>query len=57
MTHDRDDIATRRAAKARWAAIQARAEARAYREHLAMLEPDEPLFRPYPAMEWQEAAD
>lgn len=45
MTHDRDDIATRKAAKARWAAIQARAEARAYREHLAMLEPEEPLFQ------------
>ena len=35
----------RRVARARWRAIQARMEARAHREALAMLEPDEPVFR------------
>lgn len=40
-----EQIAQRRAAKARWKALQDRMDARSYREALAMLEPDEPVFR------------
>ena len=36
------EYAERRHAKRRWQAIQYRMDARAYLEHLAMLEPDEP---------------
>ena len=39
-----EERATRRQAKRRWAEIQARMDDRAYVEHLAMLEPDEPLL-------------
>ena len=38
-------IAINRQAKRRWHAIQERVEAREWREHLAMTEPDEPVFR------------
>ena len=40
-----EEYQERRAARARWRAIQARMEARAWREALAMAEPDEPLLR------------
>lgn len=40
-----EEYAIRRAHRARWKAIQDRMDARAQREHLALLEPDEPLFR------------
>lgn len=39
-----DDLAIRRAAKARWKAIQDRMDARAYREAIAMAEPEEPVW-------------
>lgn len=37
--------AERKLAKSRWRAIQDRMDARAWREHLALCEPDEPIFR------------
>jgi hypothetical protein len=40
-----EEYADRRLAKARWKALQDRMDARAYREALALLEPDEPLLR------------
>lgn len=40
----RADLIARRAAKARWQAIQQRMDDRAYVEHLALLEPDEPII-------------
>jgi hypothetical protein len=40
-----EEYTINRANRARWHALQLRMEARAYREALAMAEPDEPLFR------------
>lgn len=40
-----EEYAFRRAQRARWRAIQDRMDARAHREALAMLEPDEPVLR------------
>lgn len=54
---DRDDVVVRRAAKARLAAIKAREEARAYREHLAMCEPEEPIWGRAMAYATEQAGD
>lgn len=54
---DRDDVVVRRAAKARLAAIKAREEARAYREHLAMCEPEEPIWGRAMAYTTEQAGD
>lgn len=40
-----EEYQERRAARARWRAIQDRMDARAWREALAMAEPGEPVFR------------
>ena len=40
-----EEYQERRAARARWRAIQDRMDARAWREALAMTDPDEPVFR------------
>ena len=50
-----EDLALRRIARARYAAIQARMDERAYREHLAMLEPDEPVFKLADAYEREDS--
>lgn len=54
---DVDDLTVRRAAKARYAAIKAREDARTYREHLAMCEPDEPVWAVARAYATEQSGD